>query len=263
MSLTVLSGDDWYTHASLQGRIESIVVTDVLPVGFSYQAGSLRVDGERVTPGLSADGRTLSIPVAAMGAGTGVEIRYVALVGPAARAGDAINQASARGAGGVVSNEARAAVRIRDPLFTSHFTIIGQVLAGACDAAESELQPLAGVRLFMEDGTYVATDENGAYHFQGVRPGTHVVQLDPATVPGHLEALPCHQDTRRAGRGDSQFVEAEGGALMRADFRLQPRGARTGEVGIVVSLAQAGTGIRHVAGIDEIQQHKEQELMEV
>ena len=24
MSLTVLSGDDWYTHASLQGRIESI-----------------------------------------------------------------------------------------------------------------------------------------------------------------------------------------------------------------------------------------------
>jgi PPOX class probable F420-dependent enzyme len=25
VSLTVLSGDDWYTHASLQGRIESIV----------------------------------------------------------------------------------------------------------------------------------------------------------------------------------------------------------------------------------------------
>src|SRR5690606_4452726 len=101
-----------------------------------------------------------------------------------------------------------------------------------------------------DDGTYVATDAQGAYHFTGVRPGTHVVQLDVATLPSHLEAVPCSYNTRLAGSGISQFVEAGGGALWRADFCLQRRGARVGEVGVSLSLAQAGGRLQHQVGID-------------
>ena len=53
------------------------------------------------------------------------------------------------------------------------------------------LAGVEGVRLMMEDGRYVITDEKGMYHFEGLEPGTHVVQLDPLSIPEHLEIFEC------------------------------------------------------------------------
>src|SRR5690606_18567184 len=210
----------------------------------------LRVDGSRVDPNVSGGGRMLDIPVGGITANGQVKISYVLSVGTAAPVGNAINRAIARGARGVVSNSVEAMVRIREPLMTSHFTIIGQVLSGTCDADQADLVPVQGVRIVMDDGTYVPTDENGYYHIEGVRPGTHVVQIDKTTVPADMVALQCHQNTRYAGRGYSQFVEAGGGALMRADFRLQPKAPEQGEVGIRLQLAAQADRLHHAVSLD-------------
>lgn len=82
---------------------------------------------------------------------------------------------------------------------------------------------VAGVRILMEDGTYVTTDRRGLFHFDGVAPGLHVVQLDLDSLPEGYEAISCKTHDRFAGRAFSQFVEIGGGVLWRADFLVHPK----------------------------------------
>ena len=62
-------------------------------------------------------------------------------------------------------------------------TIIGRVTDGGCAAGPKPRAGVAGVRIMLEDGSYAVTDRDGRYHFEGVMPGTHVVQLDDMTLP--------------------------------------------------------------------------------
>ena len=84
-------------------------------------------------------------------------------------------------------------------------------------------QGIAGVRLFLEDGRYVITDDRGMYHFEGIEPGTHVVQLDPSTIPENLEIYECVENTRTAGAKYSQFVDIAPGLLWRSNFYLREK----------------------------------------
>jgi len=94
-----------------------------------------------------------------------------------------------------------------------------------------------GIRLYLEDGRFVDSDEEGLYHFEGVRPGTHVVQIDADSVPDHLEIYQCEDNTRFAGTPYSQFVDVQAGGLWRADFhiRKKPRVASHGQVNLQVT----------------------------
>ena len=80
---------------------------------------------------------------------------------------------------------------------------------------------MAGIRLVLEDGTYVVSDRDGLFHFEGVRPGLHVVQLDAGALLAGLEVVACGRDSRLAGRAFSQFVELREGGLERVEFRLR------------------------------------------
>ncbi len=77
-----------------------------------------------------------------------------------------------------------------------------------------------GIRIYMEDGTYVITDKNGMYHFEGIKPGAHVLQLDKKTIPEGYEAVLYEDNTRFAGTPYSRFVDIQGGTVWRADFYL-------------------------------------------
>ncbi len=209
--------------------VTDVRISDTLPLGMRYQAGSLRIAGLQVPdPAISPDGRTLTITVGVLAAAARIEISYVVQVGAGARAGEAVNSATATGGGGLASNVARIAVRIRDPFFTSGFTIIGRVVEGDCGTPWQALKGVPDVRMMLDNGTYVPTDHDGQYHFEGVRPGTHVVQLDLDSLPPDLEVTPCIQNSRFAGRSFSQFVEAQGGTLWRADFYVRRRDAQVG-----------------------------------
>ncbi|SEM76967.1 conserved repeat domain-containing protein [Sphingomonas gellani] len=199
-----------------------VTIIDRLPPGLHLRPGSIRGLAE---PQVTPDGRELRFAVPALAAGAATRVTYLVEVTAAAPTGDAINRATAVAPGLGASNEASAAVRITAPLFTDAMTITGRVTAGNCGDPASTLTGMAGIRLMLEDGSFVVTDRDGLYHLEGVRPGTHVVQVDRDSVPATHAPVVCGGDTRAAGDAASRFVTGGGGSLHRVDFQLRPTGA--------------------------------------
>ncbi|MEQ1930607.1 MAG: hypothetical protein ABL957_08755 [Parvularculaceae bacterium] len=210
-----------------------IVIRDRLPVGFRYRAGSARLNGAAVAdPGVSPDGSTLVFPAGVAAPGETLKLAYVAAVSAGARKGEAVNSAVAiNGLGAAVSNIAEAAVFVQEDLLRSNLTIVGRVAEDACDPGAKwpkRLSPgkgVSGVRVYMETGVSALTDKDGLYHFEDVTPRTHVVQIDEASVPAGYDVVRCETNTRFAGSAISQFVDAQGGSLWRANFYLRKSGA--------------------------------------
>ena len=200
-----------------------------------YQQGSTqRNNSSAPDPALSADGRSLQFSAGNLAPGESVQISYVAEVTVGAPLGEAINVATAQDDRGLTSNTARAIIQIEDDLLTSRSFILGRVMLGNCEVdqpgtgTDAGLAGVAGVRLIMEDGRYVITDEKGMYHFEGLVPGTHVVQVDPLSIPEHLEIFECEQNTRFAGSAHSQFADVAGGLIWRSDFYLREKAPLSG-----------------------------------
>ncbi len=196
-----------------------IVISDILPAAMRLRVNNVRYNGAPVTPAVEADGQHFSVSVPALAAGQSGLLTYLAEVRLDARAGDAINSATARDNRGSASNKADVAVRILRQEIGDKLTIIGRITTGACTVDPAKAPGIGGVRVMLEDGSYTVTDNEGRYHFEGVHPGTHVVQIDPSTLPLDREAVDCASNTRAAGNAISRFVEGRGGDLKRADFR--------------------------------------------
>ncbi len=197
----------------------AITITDNLPPSLRIRLNSMRYQGQPVTPIIATDGSTFSVTLPALaGGGSGV-LTYLAEVREDARPGAAINLASARDSRGAVSATDDATIKIiRDGISERH-TIIGRITTGGCTVDPDKAPGLEGIRVMMEDGSYTVTDQDGRYHFEGIIPGIHVVQVDPQSFPLDQKPIDCTRNTRSAGSAISRFVEGRGGSLKRADFR--------------------------------------------
>ena len=238
------------------GEARGSQVQDTLPKGFRYQSGSLRINNEASPdPEISADGRTLLISVPSI-SGDITSISYVTEVTPGAEFGEARNLATVIGDQVSSSNTAFASVVVGDELFSQKAFLIGRVVANECRAEETEdssegdetlepevLQGIPGVRIYLEDGSYVVTDEDGAWHMEGIEPGTHIVQMDVDSLPERFEASPCNDNSRFAGSPYSQFVDLQGGTLWRANFEVQEKPAPSSEITLEQTLKVDDEGI--------------------
>jgi len=201
---------------------EDLRLIDYLPHAFRYELRSLKINGEHAgEPENGGRGPTLSIPLPDLAGGETMTISYVLNITAATPIGEAINRAHVESNIGV-SNTALALVKVKPAFLDEQGIVIGQITAGACEAKDRS--PVANVRLLMEDGRYVVSDEEGRYHFEGITPGTHVIQLDEASLPAGWKPTLCDNDTRAAGRAFSRFVDLAGGSLWRVDFILEPVG---------------------------------------
>jgi uncharacterized repeat protein (TIGR01451 family) len=229
--------------------VANVRTEDTLPLGARYVQGSTRMAGAATTdPAISPDGRTLTFTSGALGPGQRAEIRYVVEVTAGARTKELVNAARAFGPDEVASNTAQVTVQLREELFRDRAIVLGRVVEGDCTRPAHELKGVAGVRVYMEDGRYSISDEDGKYHFDDVRPGSHVVQIDTVTIPETHLPLTCSERVRHAGRAYSQFVDVRGGALWRSDFVLERKAAPTGtaKVELTTSIARTG-GLTHAA----------------
>ncbi|HPQ97255.1 MAG TPA: carboxypeptidase regulatory-like domain-containing protein, partial [Thiolinea sp.] len=173
-------------------------IKDQLPVGFKYISGTARLDGKFISdPALTAgpDGAHLNFRVGDFLKGIERTLTYVVQVTAlAASSKEGINTAYAHGDTItdllVQSPPASASVRIvQDGVLSDRAILFGR-LAVAKDCAignDASLNargfPLAGVRLYLEDGSYVITDPNGQYSLYGLTPGIHVLKVDEHTLP--------------------------------------------------------------------------------
>ncbi|MFQ5596838.1 MAG: hypothetical protein ACE5GK_02190 [Nitrospiria bacterium] len=215
-------------------HLSNVKAIDRLPHGFRYAENSLRIDGAGgIKPTIGSDGRTLSVPLGGMGPGAAKEFRYVAAVA-ASKPGKATNQIQAQADGVATSNMAKKSVTVIEDLMRSHTILMGQIVisdSGNLETDDIEKRAgLEGVRIVLEDGTYTVTDDRGMYHFEGLSPGTHVVQIDLSSLPAGYEVLPALKNSRSANRAWSRFVDLQGGTLWREDFYVALKGPTKGKM---------------------------------
>ncbi len=110
--------------------------------------------------------------------------------------------------------------------------ILGESVQNGDAGIGMDAPGVAGIKLLMEDGRYAVTDERGMYHFEGLLPGSHVLQIDGASVPETWEVFACEKNSRFAGDPNSRFVDLQGGSLWRADFYVRPKQSSNGAVGL-------------------------------
>ena len=219
----------------LLGRIR---VTDNLPAGFAYLQGSTRLDGTSAAT-TRFDGSALPDPegnvgpalvfnIGSINDGAVLTLSYRVRVGPGALRGDGINRAQATTAGPLpkLSNESRATVQVLPGVFSERGFLLGNVYADCNNNRErDDGEPgIAGVRLFLEDGTFVTTDRLGRYSLYGLKPQTHVLKLDRTSLPFSVgpngDAQLALLANRNAGDAGSRFVDMKNGELQRADFAV-------------------------------------------
>ena len=213
---------------NVEADISNVQLLDTLPVGLTFVEKSLRINGlkyEDVT--VSDTGRNLSINLPVISASERINISYVSKVSATAK-GKITNRAEVQHAL-VKSNIATATIEIRDDFMREKSQLFGRVILDDCEG-NLEAEGLSDIRLMMEDGRYVITDEDGQWHFEGIDPGTHVIQLDIATLPPYLEISTCDNEFFHAGQSYSQFVDVQPGTLWRSDFHVQPKKPESGDV---------------------------------
>ena len=216
----------------LLGRIR---VADHLPAGFAYLRGSARID----TGSARFDGSALPEPEGGVGPAlvfnlgsindaAVLTLSYRVRVGPGALQGDGTNRAQASSAGPLpkLSNQSRATVQVLPGVFGERGLLLGNVYADCNNNLErDDGEPgMAGVRLYLEDGTHVSTDRLGRFSLYGLKPQTHVLKLDRTSLPfsvGPQGAAPLALlANRNAGDPGSRFIDMKSGELQRADFAV-------------------------------------------
>lgn len=225
-------GDSIEYSASVENKGEQsvpVVLRDTMPLGFVYKQGTaLRDMSTKIEPSFDNNGRDLIFKLGALASGEKIDINYVLQIGAGVKPGTAINNiVVVDGNNRQVSNIASAQLEIKEDLFRTNSTIMGLVAEEACEGADQWVREIRagkgveGVRLYTESGAYATSDKDGLFHFQGVKPGTHVVQLDEATLPRGYTPMVCEENTQYAGSAISKFVEVGGGGIWRANFYLK------------------------------------------
>ncbi len=202
-----------------QGRTKrSVVLVDRPSPWLRLRPDSIRIDGAEA-PGaitIAPDGRTLTVALGDIAPGATRRVTYAMTVRADAPLGQAINLAEARDSLGRTT-KASAALDIERDTIAGRMTIIGRITAGDCSVIENRVG-IPNVRVMLEDGSFAVTDSDGRYHFEGVVPGTHVVQAARMTLPQGGTFVDCSRSSRTAGSASSRFVIGQGGSLAEADF---------------------------------------------
>ncbi len=203
--------------------VTDVKLTDTLPLGFKLIPGTVQTGLEPALPKKAADpqgtpGPQLTWHLGNLAAGAVLDIYYQVRIGVGADRGDGINRAQAQGPG-AQSPVATAQVLITaGGAFDVHACVVGKIFVDCNgnrvqDAGEPGIP---GVRVYFEDGTNLTSDENGNYSLCGLDPVTHVLKVDPITLPAGSRLVVS--SSRNAGDGNSLFVDLRDGELHRADF---------------------------------------------
>ncbi|WP_348631925.1 hypothetical protein [Pontixanthobacter sp. CEM42] len=222
-----------------QTRVKrDVTLVDTPSSWLRLRQDSIRLNGQAAPDAVdvTADGRQLTIRLGDLAGGAEARVTYAMVVRADAPPGQAENRVVATDSRGN-SSTASAFVDIERDTIAGRMTIIGRITAGTCDIRDPRVG-IPGVRVMMEDGSFALTDADGRYHFEGVVPGTHVVQAAEQTLPEGSEFIDCYRSTRSAGSTTSRFVIGQGGSLLVADFHaVVPEGV----LEPIVEDANAGT----------------------
>jgi uncharacterized repeat protein (TIGR01451 family) len=201
--------------------LPNVRVDDALPAGFRYIPGTFRVGGTLQADPAGSPGPRLSFPLGTLPVNGQISFTYFLRVGVGAQQGDGINTAqgvSVSGAEQVLSNIARAQVKVTGGVFSNEACVLGKVFVDCNGNMVQDREELGipGVRLVLQDGTFITTDSEGKYSYCGLPPRTQVLKVDALTLPRGARLVTS--SSRNAGDANSLFLDPKNGELHRADF---------------------------------------------
>ncbi len=199
------------------GVLNNVMLTDTLPPGFRYIAASSRLGGVAVADPAGGAGPVLNYALGSVAARSTATLTYRVRVAVGAQQGSGINRAQAR-SGLFVSNTAQWRVRVTGGVFTSEACVLGKIFVD-CNGnhvQDREELGIPGVRLYLQNGSYLVSDSEGKYSICNLAPRAHVLKVDKNTLP--RGARLTTSSNRNAGDAGSLFLDIRNGELHRADF---------------------------------------------
>jgi uncharacterized repeat protein (TIGR01451 family) len=189
--------------------IPNATVSDLIPAGFRFRAGSGSVNGKRLDPTVS--GRLLTWTHLSFAAGEKKTFTLVLTAGAGVASGEYVNQATAYNGltNTLISNVATATVRIvADPTFDCP-DLIGKVFddTNANGYEDPGEKGIAGVRLVTAQGLLVTTDAEGRYHIvcpvipDSEAGSNFIVKVDERTLPSGYRLTTDNPETVRLTAG--------------------------------------------------------------
>jgi uncharacterized repeat protein (TIGR01451 family) len=169
-------------------------IVDTLPPGLVYGPGTGRVDAQPSEPIVHGRVLTWSLPVLS----SAHVITYATVVMPTVGPGVTltnvvtVNAALSFDPNSVASASATCSVQITAGIFSDRGIISGRVFVDTQGTGHFKHgdHGVAAVRIYLEDGESVTTDNFGRFTFQATRPGMHVMRLDITTLPKTVQAYP-------------------------------------------------------------------------
>ncbi len=192
-----------------------------LPNGFRAVDNSTHVTGATLVKQEGAPGPALSTVVDIINPHASVTVSTRVRLGVGAMNGDGVSRATATCPGNSkvnCANESRFKVRVTGGVFTNDACVAGMIFVD-CNGnqiKDKEELGIPGVRLYVEDGTFLVSDVEGKYSFCGLSPRTHVLKVDQTTLPRGSRLVVS--SNRNAGDANSLFLDLKNGELQRADF---------------------------------------------
>ena len=230
---TAQPGDTVIYRLSLKNQgdagLDNVVVTDTFPVGFRFLPKSVggAIDEESISITTVVSGRQVTFRTSStLDTGKTLNIVYAAQLTPDALRGSGQNTAIVNAQRtdndfAVQDGPATHLMRIRSGIASDYGTIIGRVFVDKnFDGEQQKGEPgVPNAVIFLENGTRITTDANGAFSVANVLPGAHVGVLDLSSLPGYSLA----PNTRfRERNSQSRLVRLEPGGMVRMNFAVTP-----------------------------------------
>jgi uncharacterized repeat protein (TIGR01451 family) len=166
--------------------LDATRIVDTLPPGLAYAPHTARLDGVPDEPVRDGPQLVWSLPkldtthslvyatVVSQGATPGTNVTNVARI-----AAYSINDPKP------LTAQADASVAIVGGVLDGRVTITGRVYLDRSESGHFDRGDwgLSGVRVYLEDGESVVSDDFGRFTFPAARPGMHVLRLDESTLP--------------------------------------------------------------------------------
>lgn len=171
----------------LKFRLSDLKLEDVLPFGFKYIDGTLRLNGKTVQNFEAVD--KLNIKIGNLDPQEKIVLTYQTRSGIRVAEGPSINvvTATAKSPSGeqIPPQEARAIVFVKKGVFSKNGTIIGKAFIdiNANGIQDEQDQLASNITIYTSNGVRVITDSKGKFSIPDIQNGQISLKLDPSSLP--------------------------------------------------------------------------------
>ncbi|MGJ5672311.1 MAG: hypothetical protein ACR9NN_01575 [Nostochopsis sp.] len=214
---------------SADAGLDSVVITDTLPLGFKFLPKSVRgeIDGQSVKVTAERHGSNVIFRTNTVVPSQKVlNIAYAAELTPDSVRGSGRNLATVtaqRADNRFITKDGPAShlLQIRPGIVSDCGTILGRVFVDKnFDGEQQPGEPgVPNAVIFMQNGNRITTDPNGLFSVINVLPGNHTGVLDLSNLPGYTLAPNLKFKERNS---QSRLIRLEPGGMARMNFGVTP-----------------------------------------